>query len=185
MPEVMYINPATHCAATPIPAANISISEIDSRHLWSVQASRKVSLSDFVRNCFNAQWQPGGTMLVLPEWRLLQLWPHKAYLMSEIPNLPENILEFKSILTDISHGFCELSIRGKNAFNFVSPYLSTNLYSSEISKTRHLRCRFGQYSILLWWDDVDDLRIIVDRSYAQSFRNYLLQLMQRHDWNSS
>ena len=115
-------------------------------------------------------------------YRLLQLWPHKLYLLSDVSELAAEFSVFESMITDIRHGFCELSLGGKNVFDFIKLYLSTDLNATRISESKQLRCLLGQYQIIMWWDDIEDIRLIIDRSYAQSLRNYLVHLMQRHEW---
>jgi len=183
VPESILTNPATEGAAMPVSASGLSIYEVETRRIWSVQANQANSLGTFITTVFNANPQPG-RMLLCDRLRLLQLWPHKAYLLSDLPKLTSTIATFETMLTDISFGFCELSLSGDLVFDFVKPYVSVDLSSTNLRESRNLRCRFGQYSILLWWDDPAELRILVDRSYAQSFRSYLEHLMQRHDWNS-
>jgi len=184
VPESNLISPATEEATLPIPASYLSICEIESQQIWSVQGNRIHSLNAFIASVFGENSQID-RMLHCDECRLLQLWPHKAYLLSDHQTLPLVAVPFESNLTDISHGFCELNLTGESALAFIELYVSVNMNSARLRESRQIRCRFGQYSILLWWDDVDDIRILVDRSYAQSFKNYLVHLMQRHEWNLS
>jgi hypothetical protein len=44
------------------------------------------------------------------------------------------------------------------------------------------RCLLDQYPLVLWWDDIggiSDIRLLIERSYAQPFSDYLAQLMTR------
>lgn len=158
--------------------SGLSIAEIEDRCLWSIQANRKYDLPAFAETIFGATPE-FGKMLCTDALRLVQLWPHKAYLISAQASLPTSLDEFSSMLTDIGHGFCELSLVGEQVIEFLDNYSSTDLKEAGIVATRNLRCRLGQYPIILWWDQPDDIRILIDRSYAQSFCDYLEQLMQR------
>ena len=184
VPEFIATIPATEGAVMPVPGSGLSIQEIESRYIWSVQPDRTHRLDRFTKTVFK-QTPNMGQMLINNECRLLQLWPHKSYLLSDNPTLPLTITSFESIMTDISHGFCELSLGGERAFDFIKLYVTVNLNSENYRDSRHLRCCLGQYSILLWWDDSKEIHILVDRSYAQSFRDFLNHLMQHHDWNIS
>ena len=166
----------------PVPASGLAIEEKETRRIWSVQGNRAQHLSRFISAVFGED-SPPRRMLSTDNYRLLQLWPHKAYLLSDLQTPPTATAGFEPILTDISFALCELSLSGERVFDFVKPYLSVDLNSSSLRTSHHLRCRFAQYSILLWWDNANDLRILLDRSYAQSFRYFLEHLMQRHDWN--
>jgi sarcosine oxidase gamma subunit len=83
------------------------------------------------------------------------------------------------MVTDISHGICELSLVGDQALDFLGNHTSANLKDPRVTETRNLRCLLGQYPVILWWDQVADIRLLVDRSYAQSLCDYLKHLMQR------
>lgn len=87
------------------------------------------------------------------------------------------------MVTDISHGFCELSLTGSNAIEFLNSYTTVDLTGTGNPSGRNLRCLLGQYRIILYWDDANDVRILIDRSYTQSFVDYLDILYQR--WSAT
>lgn len=167
----------TH-SMTQVANSDFSIIEIKDRYLWSIQANREHSLSVITQTLFHETAQ-FGSMLTTDSLRLIQLWPHKAYLLAAQPSLPGGLQEFTSMVTDISHGFCELSFVGDQAFELLNSHTSADLKHAQVARTCNLRCLLGQYQIILWWDLVSDIHILIDRSYAQSFCDYLEQLRRR------
>lgn len=169
---------ATSHASNRVSSSGLSSGEIEDCYLWSIQANRKHALPAFVLAVFGEAAE-FGKMLDADAIRLLQLWPRKAYLLCAQPELPAALQVFSSMATDISHGFCELSLEGAQALEFLGSHSSTDPMAAGIAETRNLRCLLGQYPVILWWDRPDDIRILIERSYAQSFCDYLEQLMQR------
>lgn len=167
----------TH-ATSPVSVMGLAFGESEDCYLWSVQPNREHDLRALTQGVFGAAPQ-FGKMLCIDSLRLLHLWPHQVYLLHTQPALPASLDEYASILTDISHGFCELGLSGDRALEFVDSHCSADLMAAHIDETRNRRCLLGQYRIILWWDQPDDIRILVERSYAQSFCDYLDQLMQR------
>jgi len=110
--------------------------------------------------------------------RLFKLWPHKSYLLSAESSLPGSLSDLAPMMTDISHGFCELSLTGSTALEFLSSYISVDL-DPRVTTNRCLRCLLGHYPIILWWDVVSEIHMLVDRSYTQSFCDYLETLSLR------
>lgn len=178
MAEQVHRQSATLLTSTRTLNSGLSICEIEQRHLWSIQTNRNYELAIFARAIFGDAPQIG-EMLGADALRLLQLWPHKAYLLSTQPDLPDSLHRFSSMLTDISHGFCELSLGGEQALEFLASHASADLMQTRIAETRNLRCLLGQYQVTLWWDRLDDIRILVERSCAISFCDYLEHLLQR------
>ena len=178
MVDQIYRQAATTLNMGQASNSEFSIIEIEDRYLWSIQANREHDLRGFAQAVF-AETVQLGSMLTVDSLRLIHLWPHKAYLMSAQPSLPGLAHEFSPMMTDIGHGFCELSLAGDDAFEFLGTHTSADLMDTRIAATRNLRCMLGQYQVILWWDQVSDIRILVDRSYAQSICDYLGHLMQR------
>jgi sarcosine oxidase gamma subunit len=159
-------------------STGITLTETKGYGLWSVHDNRDHCLSKLVQAVFGETPRPG-KMLTNNSFRLIHLWPHKAYLRSTESSLPGPLNDFNSMVTDISHGFCELSLLGNNPFEFLNSYTSADLTATSTTASCNLRCLLGQYPIILWWDDTAEIRILVDRSYAQSFCDYLAQLYLR------
>jgi len=109
--------------------------------------------------------------------RLLKLWPQRAWLLAHRQSLPAEVGAFEDMMTDITHGVCEFRLGGEHAWAFLGSYTSVDLTAPVDSGCR--RCLLGQYSLVLWWDDTGDIRLLIERSYAQSFYDYLAQLMAR------
>jgi sarcosine oxidase gamma subunit len=145
--------------------------------LWSIQGNRESSLSNFETALFDAS-AGIGSMLHSPALRWLRLWPHQAYLLADNQPVPASVPEFESLMTDISDGYCEFRLSGEQAFDFLANYLTADLAKSD-SGSACLRCRLGHYVVILWWEDRHQLQLLIERSYAQSFADYIESLMAR------
>ena len=160
----------------------LEVVENPQRWLWSVQPGQQDSLVSFSQTLFGAAAQTADVPKA-DSLRLLRLWPHKALLLSSQAGLPSNTQEFTTMLTDISHGFCEFRLGGEHALAFLGAYCSFDPARQQAEGKHSLRCLLGQYPVLLWWDEVDDIRILVERSLALSFYDYLAVLADR--WSHS
>jgi hypothetical protein len=178
MADKIHREAATAGVIGPTGDLGISIREIENLHLWSIQPDRNQDLPAFGQAIFAEVPRPG-EMLGNNSLRLIYLWPHKAYLLSTESALPGPSDDFNSMVTDISHGFCELSLTGNCLLEFLNSYTSANLMDAGIANSRNLRCLLGQYQVILWWDEITNIRILVDRSYAHSFCGYLENLSLR------
>jgi sarcosine oxidase gamma subunit len=145
--------------------------------LWSIQGSRESSLSNFETALFDAS-AGIGSMLHSAALRWLRLWPHQAYLLADKQPMPASVHEFESLMTDISDGYCEFRLSGGQAFDFIANYLTADLAKSDPGSAC-LRCRLGHYVVILWWEHRHQLQLLVERSYAQSFADYIESLMAR------
>lgn len=108
----------------------------------------------------------------------LRIWPNK-YL--DINESGQHVLPKGLNATDIGHGQSCLRLRGVNALHFLANYTVADLRSQPIRKAAVLRTKIGHYDALLWWDSTRDIHVLVDRSYAQSFVDYIRALALRHD----
>ncbi len=178
MPKLIEREIVTDGGTIQSPDSGLSLNETTHRFVWSVQADHQGSLTTFTETLFNAAPR-SGEVLKTDSLRLLHLWPHKAWLLSSNVRLPHAVDDFSSIMTDIGHGFCEFRLRGEHALDFLGSYSSANPADQCVGAKRSLRCLLGQYPVLLWWDDIADIRLLTDRSYAQSFHDYLASLMER------
>ncbi len=144
--------------------------------LWSVRANASHDLDCFSNSLFNQEIH-FGEMLTDSKLRLIQLWPSAAYLLAEQPGLPDEANQFTNMITDISHGYCAVNLSGENALTFLGCYCSADLQKA----TRQcLRTRLGHYPLLIWWDSITEFQLLVERSYAQSFIDYLNLLADRN-----
>jgi sarcosine oxidase gamma subunit len=158
--------------------SEVHLNEVVVQGLWSFQPNRNQDLDSIAELLFTDS-TGAVTMLNDKALRLFKLWPHKAYLLSAGSSPPGSLADLAGVMTDISHGFCELSLTGTAAFEFLNSYTSVELNNSRITITRCLRCRLGHYQVILWWDDIDEIHMLVDRSYTQSFCDYLETLSLR------
>ena len=142
--------------------------------LWSVRANASHDFNHFSESLFNQGIQ-FGEMLADDNLRLIQLWPDAAYLFSEQLELPAIVSEFENMITDISHGFCLIKLTGENALTFVNNYCSADIIANQC-----LRASLGHYQILTWWNNSDEVQLLVDRSYSHSFIDYLGALTHRN-----
>jgi hypothetical protein len=160
------------------PNSNLALREIGDRLLWSLQPGHQESPGALAQALFGAVPRRG-EVLRKNSLRLLYLWPHKAWLLASSTGQPDTLDDFSDIATDIGHGLCEFSLGGENALGFLGSYCSADPAGLCDSEKRSLRCLLGQYPVVLWWDDIDDIRILVERSLALSFRDYVTSLMAR------
>ena len=156
--------------------ADLTLTEIEILSLWSIQGNHQQDLAEFMMAVF-ADAIPACGMSSTGGLRLLKLWPHRAWLLTHRHSLPAEIAAFEGLMTDISHGVCEFRLGGEHAWAFLDSYTSVDLAAPVGTGCR--RCLLGQYPLVLWWDDIGDIRLLIERSYAQSFFDYLAQLMTR------
>jgi hypothetical protein len=156
----------------------LSLCEINIGGLWSIRSSASHDLNGFARSVFDQDIK-FGEMITFDNLRLIQLWPQAAYLITADNSLPDTASEFETLITDIGHGFCDLNLSGEGALVFLNDHSSVDLNQQNISINRTVRTSLGHFQILLWWDEATDIHILVDRSYAQSFADYLAHLADR------
>ena len=156
----------------------IHLNEVGIQGLWSFQPGRDHD-PDSITAALFPESTGRLTMLGDDALRLFKLWPHKACLLSAESSLPAALADLAMMMTDISHGFCELSLSGTSALDFLNSYTSAELTDPGVTTSRCLRCRLGHYQIILWWDDINEIHMLVDRSYAQSLCDYLDTLSLR------
>ena len=147
--------------------------------LWSIRANASHDLNGFCKNLFN-QGIHFGEMIVADNLRLIQLRPRAAYLFSEQTELPAIASNFENMITDISHGFCTIKLTGQDALAFLNNYCAADLGQANIKANQCLRTNLGHYQILIWWDASYEVHLLVDRSYAHSFIDYLNALANRN-----
>ncbi len=159
------------------PTIELVLKRIDHGGLWSIQGNRETSLADFETALFGASAEVGN-LLQGEALCLLRLWPHQAYLRAEQAPLPASVQKYARLVTDLSDGYCEFRLVGELAFDFVADYLSADLAQQSVGPAC-LRCRLGHFVVILWWDEQRELRLLVERSCAQSFADYIDTLMAR------
>ena len=158
-------------------SVDLSLERVEIAALWSVQGNRETSLHDFENTLFGKDANIGSLLRSEP-LSLLRLWPHQAYLLSDQQQIPADLQQFASVMTDIADGHCAFRPGGEQAFDFIAAYLSADLATMPAGPAC-LRCRLGHYVVILWWDDRRELQLLVERSCAQSFADYIDMLMAR------
>lgn len=145
--------------------------------LWSLQGNRETTLATVVETLF-ATGARSGEPLRCAGLGLLPLWPHRALLQTAEATLPAQAAKFAPLLTDVSHGYRQFRLGGEQAFDFIASYLSMNIAPLRDAPACR-RCRLGQYTVILWWEDRQDIQLLLERSYAQSFADYIDALIAR------
>ncbi len=178
MPEPLQKNTALFRPADLTGQIDLAVTEYPERQTWSIQAGRNRELDSFSQTLFG---QPIaiGAMRGDETLRLIRLWPHQALLLSTSPVLPAAAKEMAGMVSEVGHGVCQLGLAGADAQAFLSSYVSVDLTVASVSAARCVRCLLGHYPIMLWWDDIRDIRILTERSLAQSFCDQLQQLALR------
>ena len=120
-----------------------------------------------------------GEMIDSHQVRLLRYSPDTMYLLFDWEKAPKLAPALRACVTDISHGMCGLNLKGEKALEFIGDYVSVSVNSPGIYESRNMRCRIGHFKVLIWWSDIRDVHILVDRSFAQSFYDYMLALSLR------
>jgi sarcosine oxidase gamma subunit len=164
-------------ANPPNTTADLILESIEIAALWSIQGNHESSLVDFETALFGTSIEVGDT-LHNESLHLLRLWPHQSYLLATDQPLPPSVLDYDALMTDISDSFCEFRLGGEHAFDFLANYLSADLLEVE-AESACLRCRLSHYTVILWWDDRRQLQLLLERSFAQSFGDYIETLIAR------
>ena len=162
----------------------IELTALDLTAMWSIQPGRGISLDDFTAAVFSEQMPGDGRLLTNNGLQLLRPWPHQAYLIADQPALPSTAQPFVTLVTDIADAFCAFRLDGEAAGDFLADYLSADI-TAAAPKNDCLRCRLGHYTVLLWWQDRVRLQLLVERSLAQSFTEYIKRLLARRQREQS
>jgi len=145
--------------------------------LWSLQGNRATTLAEVIETLF-ATGGRSGEPLQCAGLGLLPLWPHRALLQTAEATLPAQAAKFAPLLTDISHGYSKFRLGGEQAFDFIASYVSVNIAALRDAPACR-RCRLGQYTVILWWDERQEIHLLLERSYAQSFADHIDALIAR------
>ena len=145
--------------------------------LWSLQGNRATTLAEVVETLF-ATGARSGEPLQSAGLGLLPLWPHRALLQTTEATMPAQAAKFAPLLTDISHGYSQFRLGGEQAFDFIANHASVNIAALRDAPACR-RCRLGQYAVILWWEDQQDIHLLLERSYAQSFADHIDALIAR------
>jgi heterotetrameric sarcosine oxidase gamma subunit len=153
----------------------LSLIDLPRPQIWLVQANRLKGISE-ISQMICGQIVAQGGMVVNNESKLLQLWPNKLLLLiEEIES--EHLAQLKSNLTDVSHGYNFLQLQGDSSLEFINAHVPVDLESGPFLTHRVARSQFESYSVIFWWDKPDTVQLLIDRSYAESFREYLESLI--------
>jgi heterotetrameric sarcosine oxidase gamma subunit len=164
------INLASNCG--------LILSEVINRWLWVIQPNAQFNLNQFSRQIFNQDIK-SGEVITNQQSRLICVSPRNALLLSSDTQAHSSFPGFDAMATDVSHGYCELNLSGKNAKRFLNSYISADFDRTDTLKAGALRCLLGQYDLWLWWDDIEQIHLIVERSFSLSFVEYLKALSLR------
>ena len=104
---------------------------------------------------------------------LLRYSPFSTYIVSEQLKLEDFNSAHRDQLTDVSHGKCVLCFQGDAILNLFADYCSTDLFSGQNDEFQMVKTRFIDYEITIWWNSDVEINLLIDRSYAQSFVDFL------------
>ncbi len=152
---------------------SVTIKPVTFGGLWSVHANADYHLNDFADRLFR-QAISFGEVISSENHHMFQLWPDAAYLLSDQIELPPSTEEFVSMVTDISHGFSTLNLCGENALAFLNDHSSADISNQQI-----IRTNIGHYQGIIWRHSNTDIWLLVERSYAHSFTEFLQLLETR------
>ena len=157
----------------PVIAHNAS----ESLEILSIQSNREHDVSEFCHSLFGIELG-FGEMLGNNQLRAIRHWPHKVYVISEDSQIPQIESAYAGLITDISDAYCKLTLSGKTALLFLGQSCPLEFRSNvHLKKTVKTLC--GKYPIIVWWDSDVELKLLIERSLSQSFRDYLTLLADR------
>ena len=104
---------------------------------------------------------------------LLRYSPFSTYIVSEQLKLEDFNSAHQDQLTDVSHGKCVICIQGNAILNLFADYCSTDLFAGQNDEFQMVKTRFIDYEITIWWNSDVEINLLIDRSYAQSFVDFL------------
>ena len=165
---------AVEVTVTSVTDSGLKLVEVTDQHIYSIQPNAQFNLNIFSQSAFS-QDITLGQMLIDDQLRLIQLSPKGAYLIS---NAPLALKRFNSMITDISHGYCHLELSGQQTLEFINSHTPADLNNSNIVKSKTAKTLLGHFNVILWWDSHEKIKLLIDRSYAQSFADYLSSLFK-------
>ncbi len=110
---------------------------------------------------------------------ILRFSPFSIYLVTKQASLENINAEFRNRLTDVSHGKCMLSAAGDSVMDFLRDYCSEDPFASQSAERGMLKTRFIDYDLVIWWRSGNEANLLIDRSYALSFVDFLHSLFMR------
>lgn len=120
-----------------------------------------------------------GEMAIADNILLLRFSPFSTYIVWRQQKLENFKTEHQDHLTDITHGKCALVVQGDSVLDFLGDYCSTDILSVHDRNFGMIKTRFIDYELAIWWDSKDRINLMVDRSYALSFVEFLHSLFTR------
>lgn len=120
-----------------------------------------------------------GGVAVADTMLLLRYSPISTYMVSEELKLEDLNSAHREHFTDVSHGKCVLYAHGDAILNLFADYCSTDLFSGKNDEFRMVKTQFIDYELTIWWNSNDEINLLIDRSYAQSFVDFLHFLFYR------
>ena len=110
---------------------------------------------------------------------LLRFSPFSVYVLLEQQQLAEFSTEHRENFFDISHGKCMLTIQGELILESIGDYCSTDIFCSRVLQNQMVKTRFIDYELIFWWHRSDKVNLLIDRSYLQSFVEFIRSLILR------
>lgn len=150
------------------------------QHASTIEGHFRTSqaLDEFCQSSFD-QIVQSGTFAISKDCQLIRFSPFSIYIVSEMSELDHFWLEFPENFTEITHGKCLLSFQGDRVLAFFRSYCSIDLMGDSVPKQAIVKTLFVDYEILLWWFCDNHLELLIDRSFAQSFVDFVQTAFMR------
>ncbi len=139
-------------------------------------------LDEFCQSILPKTMEVGG-VVILDDTAYLRFSPYAIYVVSDRMMLDDFAKEYQNNFTDLSHGKCMLIIRGNGVFDIFLDYSAADLMNYSGAGQSMVKTRFIDYEVVLWWAANDQIQLLIDRSYAQSFVDFLSSLIVRQNLN--
>lgn len=155
----------------------IRFDSMESIEIWSVQSNQQHDVSEFCHSIVGNELGVGetsGNELL----RVLRHWPKKVYVITDRSQLLQIEPKYADMITDVSDAYCKMTLTGESALQFLDQSSPLEfMQNSRFKKTAKTLC--GQYPIIVWWDDNSEIKLLIERSLSESYRDYLSVLADR------
>jgi len=169
----MSENPVSYALKAPV----IGLDSRESMEIWSVQSNREHDVSEFCHSILGIELGVGemsGNDLL----RILRHWPNKVFAITECSQFPQIESKYTDMITDVSDAYRKLTLTGETALQFLDQSSPLDfMQNSGLKKTVKTLC--GQYPIIVWWDDISEIKLLIERSLSESYQDYLSVLANR------
>ncbi len=117
-----------------------------------------------------------GTFAICGDAQILRFSPFSIYVVSRNTETDDQYSDQVNNLTDLSHGKCLLTFDGDQVLTFFRDYCLVDLMGENVPKQALIKTLFSDYEIVLWSFSEDHLDLLIDRSFAESFVDFVRML---------